>query len=328
MKTGMSVVVLISTAILAACIESVAETLIERDVVPLWPDGAPGSEGAPDNEKWVNRSETMLDRSVANVHNPTLTVYLPTEDKATGTAVVICPGGGYGRLAIDKEGHEIARWLNSIGVAGFVLKYRLPRPEGHVYGYTAPLTDAQRAIRLVRSRSAEWKIDPARIGIMGFSAGGHLASSAGTHFYPGINDAADTLRTITCRPDFMILVYPVISMREGICHGGSRRNLLGDQPDQSLIDLFSNELQVTARTPPTFLVQTTDDGVKVENSVLFYLALREAEVPAEMHIFEKGGHGYGLRESDNPVSTWPMRCRDWMHARGLLAGRKRALPAD
>jgi acetyl esterase/lipase len=290
----------------------------DPNIVTLWPNGTPGAPANPARETIVNRSETTLDRGVENVHKPAFTAHLPGESKNTGTAVIICPGGGYGKQAYDKEGHDVARWLNSFGVAAFVLKYRLPRPEGHVYGYKAPLADVQRAVRIVRNRAKEWNVDPGRVGVMGFSAGGHLASSAGTHFDPGIRDDVDDLRHISCRPDFLVLGYPVISMDEAIYHGGSTRNLLGDAPDPKLLKLFSNELQVTEKTPPTFLVSTSDDRVNAENSMRFYLALKRAGVPAEMHIYEKGGHGYGIRKTDINVSNWPERCRQWMDARGLL----------
>ncbi len=285
---------------------------------PLWPDGAPGSKGAKDNEKTVNRAKDGLDRSVSNVHKPTLSAHLPPKATATGTAVVICPGGGYGRVVIDKEGHDIARWLNSIGIAAFVLKYRSPRPDGFVYGNTAPLQDAQRAIRLVRSRATQWNVKPNQIGVMGFSAGGHLASTAGTHFDSGTKDAADPLDRLSCRPDFQLLIYPVISMLPDITHTGSRRNLLGNEPDDKLVQLYSNELQVTPETPPAFLVHTNDDGVKADNSVRFFMACRKAKVPAELHLYEKGGHGYGIRKTGTTVENWPQQCQAWLKARGLL----------
>jgi acetyl esterase/lipase len=264
----------------------------------LWPGGAPGAKGDADGDK------------------PSLTIYLPPEDKATGTAVVICPGGGYGHLATDHEGHQVAQWLNSFGVAGFILKYR---HHGSGYGHPAPLQDAQRAIRTVRSRAKEWSIRPDRIGIMGFSAGGHLASTAGTHFDKGKPDAADPIDRASCRPDFMVLVYPVISFTEPFSHLGSRKNLLGENPDPKLIERLSNEKQVTAETPPTFLVHTDEDPVvPAENSVAFYLALRRAKVPAEMHIYAKGPHGFGLGKKGEPMATWPERCVDWIRGLGLL----------
>ena len=270
----------------------------------LWADGAPGAKGDEDGDK------------------PTLTIYLPPREKATGAAVVICPGGGYGHLAVDHEGHQIARWLNSFGVAGFILTYR-HHNSGAGYGHPAPLQDAQRALRMVRSRAKEWNIDPGRIGIIGFSAGGHLASSVGTHFQKRYNDVKDPIDRFNCRPDFMILIYPVISFTEWCAHSGSRKNLLGENPDSNLVENLSNEKQVTSDTPPTFLVHANDDkGVPPENSIYFYLALRKAEIPAEMHIYEKGGHGFGPGTKHGAVSSWMTRCADWMRARGYLDGRK------
>lgn len=264
----------------------------------LWPDGAPGAKGDSDDDK------------------PTLTVFLPPADKANGAAVVVCPGGGYGHLAITYEGYDIGRWLNDHGVAAFVLKYR---HRGTGYGHPAPLDDAQRAIRTVRARAKEFRVDPGRIGILGFSAGGHLASSAGTHFDAGDADAKDPIDRASCRPDFMILCYPVISFTTPYAHAGSRKNLLGDAADPKLVEKFSNELQVTPETPPTFLWHTdADTGVPSENSVLFYLALRKAKVPAELHIYEKGRHGLGLAEKQPGAARWPASAIDWMRERGLL----------
>ena len=272
----------------------------------LWGDGAPGAKGDEDGDK------------------PSLTIYLPPDEKATGAAVVICPGGGYGHLAMDHEGHQIAQWLNSFGVAGFILKYR-HRNSGAGYGHPAPLQDVQRALRMVRSRAKEWNIDPERIGILGFSAGGHLASSAGTHFQKRYSEAKDAIDEVSCRPDFMILIYPVISFTEWCAHSGSRRNLLGKNPERELVENLSNERQVTAKTPPTFLVHGNDDkGVPPENSIFFYLALRKATIPAEMHIYENGRHGFGLGKNFGPVSTWSTRCQDWMGNRGLLSKKNSA----
>ena len=266
----------------------------------LWPNGAPGAKGTDEGDK------------------PTLTIYLPEKEKATGAAVVIFPGGGYGHLATDHEGHQIAEWLNSIGVAGFILKYRHSN-SGAGYGHPAPIQDAQRAIRTVRSRAKQWGVDPGRIGIIGFSAGGHLASSAGTHFKNRYSEPADEIDRRSCRPDFMILMYPVISFTEWYTHKGSRKNLLGDNPDEDLVENFSNEKQVTPDTPPTFLVHANDDKpVPPENSISFYLALRKAGVPAEMHIYEKGGHGFGPGIGKGACSSWMARCADWMKGRGLL----------
>jgi acetyl esterase/lipase len=266
----------------------------------LWPNGAPGAKGSEDGDK------------------PTLTIYLPPKEKATGAAVVICPGGGYGHLAMDHEGHQVAQWLNSLGVASFILKYR-HRNSGAGYGHPAPLQDAQRAVRMVRCRAKEWSIDPNRIGILGFSAGGHLASSAGTHFQQRYSDIEDEIDNSSCQPDFMILIYPVITLAEPYTHGGSRFNLLGSAPDSKLIENLSNDKQITPETPPTFLVHSNDDkAVPPENSINFYLALRKAGVPAEMHIYERGGHGYGLGRPNTSESSWPARCADWLRGRGIL----------
>jgi acetyl esterase/lipase len=274
----------------------------EPEVVVLWPDGSPGALGNEDADR------------------PTLTLYPAAEQNSTGTAVVVCPGGGYRALAMDHEGVQIARWLNSIGVAAFVLKYRL----GPRYHHPAPLNDAQRALRYVRLHAEKFQIDRGRAGIWGFSAGGHLASTAATHFDRGDAGAAEMIDRMSSRPDFAILGYPVISFTTEYVHEGSRRNLLGENPDPQLAELLSNEKQVTAETPPTFLFHTNEDqGVPPENSVLFYLALRKAGVPAELHIYERGRHGVGLAPTDLVLSSWPRRLADWLYSRGLLTGRRR-----
>jgi acetyl esterase/lipase len=272
---------------LLAAVASVAigATAMAQRVELLWPEGAPGALGAED-----------LDQ-------PSLTIYLPPADKSSGAAVVICPGGGYGMLAVDKEGTQIAAWLNARGIAGFVLKYRL----GPRYHHPAPLDDAHRALRYVRTHADEFRISPDRVGIWGFSAGGHLAATAATHFDAGT------------RPDLVILAYPVITFEPPYAHQGSRKNLLGEQPDSKLVHDLSNETQVTAETPPTFLFHTNGDkGVPPENSVLFYLALRKAGVPAEMHIYERGPHGVGLAAADPALANWPARLEDWLKLRGFI----------
>lgn len=263
----------------------------------LWPAGAPGAVGAQPEDK------------------PTITVYPAAEDKATGAAVIVCPGGGYGFLASDYEGMDVARWLSKQGVTGFVLKYRVaPR-----YHHPAPLQDAQRAVRTVRARAREWDVDPKKIGIMGFSAGGHLASSAGTHFDEGKPDADDPVERVSSRPDFLILCYPVITFTGPYVHKGSRDNLLGKNPDPKLVESFSNDKQVTKNTPPTFLFHTDEDtAVPPENSALFYLALKKAGVPAELHVYEKGKHGVGLAPKDPVLSSWPERLTAWLKARGAV----------
>lgn len=261
----------------------------------LWPGGAPGALGDADADK------------------PSLTPFLAKSPN--GTAVVVCPGGGYQNLAFEKEGTDIAKWLNSLGISAFVLKYRL----GPKYHHPAMIHDAQRAIRTVRSRAAELHVQPDRIGIWGFSAGGHLASTAATHFDSGDPSAADPIERAGSRPDFAILSYPVISMNSEIVHKGSRTNLLGAEPDPKLADDLSNDERVTAQTPPTFLFHTTTDAtVPVENSVRFYMALRKAGVPAELHIFQNGPHGVGLAPTDATLSAWPSLLANWLRERGLL----------
>jgi len=267
----------------------------------LWPNGAPGAQGNED------------------IDQPSIAPYVVPAGRGTGTAVVVCPGGGYRNLAMDHEGDQIAKWLNSLGVSAFVLKYRL----GPKYHHPVELGDAQRAIRTVRAKAAEYRVAADRIGIMGFSAGGHLASTAGTHFDAGDASAADPIDRVSSRPDFLVLGYPVISFTTPYTHKGSLQNLLGDNPDPKLVESLSNELQVTAQTPPTFLFHTTADAtVPVENSVLFYLALRKAGVPAEMHIYERGPHGLGLASLDEALSSWPSRLAAWLRVHGLLNGAR------
>ncbi|MDQ3820846.1 MAG: alpha/beta hydrolase [Acidobacteriota bacterium] len=243
---------------------------------------------------------------------PTLTPYFPPKEKATGAAVIVCPGGGYSHLA-DHEGGPVAEWLNTLGVTAFVLKYRI----GPRYHHPAPLQDAQRAIQLVRARAREWGLDPERIGILGFSAGGHLASTAGTHFESGKPDSPDPIERVSSRPNLMVLVYPVITMREKT-HGGSKKQLLGDNPSPELVALLSNEEHVTKDTPPVFLIHTfTDTAVPVENSMMFAEALRRAGVSFEFHLYERGPHGFGLGTKDPILSTWPARCADWLALHGF-----------
>jgi acetyl esterase/lipase len=272
----------------------------DRPFLLLYPDGAPGAVGTEAVDK------------------PKITLYPAPAASANGAAVVVCPGGGYGVVAADHEGKQVAEWLNSFGVSAFVLQYRL----GPRYHHPAPLQDAQRAIRMVRARAAEWHVDPARVGILGFSAGGHLASTAATHFDDGKADAADPIERQGSRPDFAILLYPVISLVDPVAHAGSRRNLLGESPDPALVELLSNEKQVTPRTPPTFLFHTADDpGVPVANSLLFFEAMQKAGVPGELHVFAHGKHGVGLAKDDPALSMWPKLCELWLRGRGLLESR-------
>ncbi|HEX8915735.1 MAG TPA: alpha/beta hydrolase [Humisphaera sp.] len=276
--------------------------------------------GAVEGEKVTERSKTAApNRSFSNVRWPTVTVYLPEKAKATGAAVVICPGGGYGGLAIDKEGHDVARWLNSVGVAGVVLKYRLPRPVETKDALPYPQADARRAIRLVRSKAGEWNVDPKKVGVMGFSAGGHLAATTATTWEDAKPDAADPLERFGTRPDFAVLVYPVVTFVDPkVAHGGSKANLIGKDADAKRAEQFSAELQVTPKTPPTFLVHAKDDGVKIANSELFLAACQKAGVPAELYSIEKGGHGFGLGVSGGEPAKWPAKCAEWMKQQKIV----------
>lgn len=268
---------------------------------PLWPEGAPQATGP------------------GAAHIPTLTIYLPPAERATGAAIVVCPGGGYSGLALDHEGEQVAQWLISEGIAAFVLQYR----HAPLYKHPVPLMDAQRAVRTVRARGSEWRVASDRIGILGFSAGGHLAATASTQFAAGEPNASDPIERVSSRPDFMVLVYPVISMIAPYSHAGSRTNLLGPNPDRALMEKLSAELQASKDTPPAFLVHTYGDtGVPAENSVYFYLAMRKAGAPAEMHLFERGEHGFGLAQNDPVLSAWPKLCIAWLRDRGWLDAPK------
>lgn len=266
-------------------------------VIPLWPDGAPGAAGTEDADR------------------PSLTIYLPAKQQASGTGILVCPGGGYARQAMDHEGHQVARLLTSHGIAAFILQYRV----GPRYHHPAMLQDVLEAMRTVRRRAAEFDVRPDRIGVLGFSAGGHLASTAATMFDApeGMASSGDAT---SARPDFAVLAYPVIVMGdERVTHHGSQQHLLGDTPAPELIARLSTERRVTPRTPPTFLFHTTEDAsVPVENSLRFYQALVAAGVPAELHVFERGAHGVGLAPHDPALRQWPDLLFTWMRVRGLL----------
>lgn len=278
------------------------------EVIPLWPEGVPAQikNGGP---------EVLLDGRISNVHEPTITLFRAPASPATRTAVIVCPGGGYTRLAIEKEGRETAEWLNSVGVSAFVLRYRLKE-----YGHPAPLRDVLRSVRLVRARAAEWGVAPDRIGVLGFSAGGHVAASAGTMFDDPDGRMGAALDATSARPDFLVLVYPVIRLTGIDAHSGSAAALLGTSASAEMRERYSADARVTARTPPTFLVHGgTDTSVSPQNSLLFYEALRRAGVPAELHLFETGPHGVGLQPGFGAISDWPKRCAEWLSGRGLLA---------
>ena len=272
--------------------------------IPLWPQAAPGEKGdigveadttKPNGDLVAGRRVIRL----GNVSVPTLAVYQPDQAKKTGAAVVVFPGGGYTILAMDLEGTEVCEWLNSIGVTGVLVKYRVPARKG-MPRYAAPLQDAQRALGLVRTHAAEWGIDPHRVGVLGFSAGAHLSAALSNNYESRVYPALDTADQANCRPDFAVLVYP------------------GGLTQRETADKLGPEVTPSAKTPPTFLVQAEDDPVRVENSLLYFQALKTAKVPAEMHLYAKGGHGYGLRATENPVTRWPALVEAWMRGLGVL----------
>ena len=276
------------------CVFGLAQWTFAADpmVIRLWEGDAPGAVGQSENDI------------------PTATVYLPpATDKPTG-AIVIYPGGGYGHLAIDHEGHQIARWANEMGLAGIIVSYR-HRNRG--YGHPAPMLDAQRAIRLTRAKASEWNIDPAKVGVLGFSAGGHLTTTVLTHHDAGQADAIDPIDRESCRPDFGVVCYAVIAMGEDITHKGSQKNLLGESPNEELVELLSNEKQVDSNTPPCFVWHTAEDQVvAAENSLQFYSALVKHRIPSELHVFPEGRHGIGLGANIPGAHQWPELCRQWL----------------
>lgn len=278
------------------------------DAIPLWPKGAPGDNGEIGEEKDTTKPNGGLvaGKSVirlGNVSNPTISVYRPPQDKETGTAVVVCPGGGYSILAMDLEGTEICEWLNSIGVTGVLLKYRVPARKGGEKNW-APRQDAQRAVSLVRHRAKEWNLDSKRIGIMGFSAGGHLSAVTSTSYEKRGYEPVDDADQASCRPDFSLLIYPAY--------------LAIKEQDNKL----APDLNITSNTPPAFLVMTEDDNIRVENCLFYYLALKNVKVLAEMHLYAAGGHGYGLRPTIRTVTTWPKRAEEWLRGMGMLELKK------
>jgi len=296
-----------------------AASAAEPFVLPLWPGKELPAIPQPETStEFSTTPDTLHNRMVTFVSQPTLTVYLPEGGKEPAPAVIIFPGGGYAKLAIDKEGYAVAERLNTFGLAAIVLKYRMPRPDIAGAESFWPLHDAVQAVRTIRAHAAEWRIDPHRVGIMGFSAGGHLASTLATHFDGGQPDAADPLDRLSSRPDFVALLYPVVTLHDPLAHKGSRDNLLGANPDPRLVDLYSNETQVTAQTPPTFLAHAKDDkAVPFANSVQFSEALQKAGVPCEIHLFEKGGHGFALIPHAE-TKEWPALFQQWLKKQGIL----------
>lgn len=269
----------------------------EPESIPLWPNGAPGAVG--------NDPKDI----------PTLILYR-AKNNPTGTAFVVCPGGGYGGLAMGHEGHDIAKWLNANGISAFICNYR---HRGKGYGHPYPLMDAQRAIRVVRANADKWKVNPDKVGIIGFSAGGHLASSCATHDSIGEIDFGDPINKLNCRPSFAVLCYAVIGFDKPYTHRGSQKNLIGTDPKKELVQFYSNEEQVSKKTCPTFLWHTAEDRVvPVQNSIQFFLSCKKHGIPSAMHIFEKGRHGLGLARSHTTAKYWPDLCLGWLKERGFL----------
>ncbi|OJU09608.1 MAG: alpha/beta hydrolase [Clostridiales bacterium 43-6] len=289
-------------------------SLAQIKSIIIWPDKVPNSIYNKDYKVVVDSDANWT--YTRNIANPNMDMYPAPANISNGTAVVICPGGGYWGLAFKHEGAQVAKWFNSFGVTAFVLKYRLPDDAIMVDKKIGPLQDAQEAIRIVRRKAKEWNINPDKVGIMGFSAGGHLAATLSTHFDDKVYEQKDNT---SARPDFSILIYPVISMDESITHMGSRESLLGKNPSSETVKYFSNELQVNEKTPPAFLVCSfDDDAVPILNSINYFLALKKYNVNSELHIYEKGGHGYGLGKSGGTESAWPEACKYWLKAKGLL----------
>lgn len=294
--------------ILILSLLSTSSLFPQEFTLPLWENNIPNQS----NIRVIETSESTDIVRIQQVDKPTIEVYLPSKKSQTGEAVVICPGGGYKILAIDFEGEDVAKWFNANGITAIVLKYRLPHTQNNIEGRLSPFLDLQRAVRLIRYNSDKWNINPHKVGVIGFSAGGHLASTLGTHFEDNFF-TSDSIDAISCRPDFMILMYPVITFNEPYLHKGSRSFLIGDSPNPNLINYYSNELHVTEKTPPTFLVHAGDDGaVPIENSLMFYEELKKHNVKSEMHIFPEGGHGFGLAIGKGRLEEWKNLCVDWI----------------
>lgn len=303
MKTTKSILMAIGLTALSL------KSMAQNEIISLWPEGkVPNSITNKVEEKSVTDDSGIL--RISGVTVPTITAFIVPKEKATGAAVMICPGGGYGILAASHEGSDLAIWFNERGISAFVLKYRLPDAKAMTHQHEVPLMDAMQGMKLIRKSAKKWNIDPDKIGVMGFSAGGHLAATLSTHYNMGTQASDDA------KPNFSILLYPVISLLPELAHGGSRDNLLGPDKSEELIKYYSNELQVSAKTPAAFLVHAMDDGaVPVENSIAYYLALKKFKIPAEMHLYPKGGHGFGLRtEGKGSLVNWPAAMEGWLKA--------------
>lgn len=297
------------------CISSFLMTgvMAQDHIIPLWPEGQVPNFISSNVEEKSNVDDKGILR-ISGVTVPSMSVYLPEKSKATGAAVLICPGGGYAILAASHEGSDLARWFNERGIAGIVLKYRLPNQKAMTRQHEVPLADAMQAMKLIRKNASGWSIDTDKIGVMGFSAGGHLASTLSTHYHRGEKG------TDEAKPDFSILMYPVVTFSQVNTHIGSRKNLLGPDSSAALVKYYSNELQVDEKTPPAFLVHSEDDKtVPVENSINYYLALKKYKIPAEAHFYPEGGHGYGLRtEGKGSLAGWPQALEVWLRSRGYM----------
>lgn len=291
----------------------------QSKVIDIWNGKVPGAIKSEEFKQHVDTTAGWIDKK--SITNPNLYAFPAPAEKATGAAVIICPGGAYAGLAIKHEGIQVARWFNNLGISAFVLTYRLPDYAIMENKSIGPMQDGQRAIRIVRSHAKEWGINPDKIGIMGFSAGGHLAATLSTHFNEKVYEPDDAT---SAKPNFSILIYPVISMDSTITHWGSRENLLGKHPSSEMVKHFSNELQVNGDTPPAFMVQSMDDdAVPVQNSIAYALALKEHKIPCELHLYQKGGHGYGLAPWGGTNSAWPEACRKWLETNGFLSDKKK-----
>ncbi|MDN3673167.1 alpha/beta hydrolase [Flavobacterium branchiarum] len=314
MKNDTKIKNCVSVTILIIILKLSAPLYGQDKIIPLWTKAIPDAiQNTNYRETEINKDQTVV--RISQVTTPTISIFLPHETKSNGTAALIFPGGGYSHLSIDKEGIKVAKWLNTMGITAFVIKYRLPSDLIMQNKTIGPLQDAQEAMRFIRKNANQWNLDTTKIGVIGFSAGGHLASSLSTHY----NDVTyKTDFTISARPSFSILIYPVISMIKEVTHKGSMTNLLGINPSKEVIDKFSNEESVTANTPPAFIVHATDDiAVPSENSIKYYLALKKNNVPAELHLYEKGGHGFGLGVNGTS-QFWTKDCVEWLKQNGYL----------
>ena len=291
--------------------------------IPLWPEGLPGGKSVQLKEVWKERSiedgaDVKLDRSVKDISTPTLKVYIPSKPNKLRSSIIILPGGGFGHLAIDKEGHDIARWLSSEGITGIVVKYRVVHAESNFHVYNASVPDTLRAIRLVRQNADSWDLDPNKVGVMGFSAGGYLTAAAGTLYDKGKPNTSNPLERLSCRPDFIAPIYPLIDLDQHLARNESfKQRMFGSKADSELITRFSPLKHVSSSTPPTFLVHAHNDNLSSQNSAQFYLALLKAGVSAELHVYSEGGHGYGIRQRGLPISSWRERFLDWMILQGF-----------